>query len=222
MKNDRKYAACFTPFHWDAEAADMTTEKARALGVDPPLKVCSTKNPFLNKTFEYFLISSDQSLSSMKPGGHSWQVGERPEGMTYGRRPKGVFPDDPYDMMAQSSLLDASPHYHTFDEYYIWAGVEPFNRNGKLPGTVELWLGCGEQAECYEIDEPTIVRIPAGLIHGPTTFKNITAPMLHIVVMDNPIQTNQHVRILPPEYERWECNTDKNCHTLGQEKGEKC
>lgn len=176
MKNDRKYAQCFASFKWDADAAGMTTEKALKLGFDPPLKVSARHNPMMKMNFEFFLFSEDTSISSMKPGGHSWQAGERPAGMTYGRRPHGLFPDDPMDVMAMSFLLDASPMYHTFDEYYLISGAEPCKRSEKLPGTVEIWLGCGEQAECYEITEPTCVYIPAGLVHGPTVFKGLTAP----------------------------------------------
>ncbi len=219
MKNDRKYEKCFAPFKWDVDAEGMTPEQAERLGVDPPLKVSARHNPMLKMNFEQFLFSSDQSISSMKPGGHSWQAGERPDGMTYGRRPHGLFPDDPYDVMAMSSLLDASPMYHTFDEYYLITGIEPFHRSEKLPGTVEIWLGCGEQAECYEIDEPTCVMIPAGLVHGPTVFKNLTAPIMFTVVMDNPIQTNQHVRILPPEFVLPMSATDQNTQELNEKTG---
>lgn len=219
MKNDRKYEKCFTKIGWDLEAKGMTPETAKELGVDPPLKVSARHNPILKMNFEYFLFSSDQTISSCKPGGHSWQAGDRIPGLTYGRRPEGLFPDDPYDIMGRTSMLDASPMYHTFDEYYMLAGVTPFERSEKLPGEVEIWLGVGEQAEQYIITEPTLVYIPAGLVHGPTCFKNLTAPIAMFVIMDNPIQTNCHVRILPPEFVLPVSETDKKLAQIGKEKG---
>jgi hypothetical protein len=190
-----KYAHLLCKAGWGPEVEGMTVEMAQKLGVDPPIVVDSRDMPGLQVHFEYFCMQGDQSLSSMKPGGHSWMTGERPKGMTYGRRPDGLFaPDD------ETSILDASPHYHLYDEYYLITGTKPFHRHDDLGGEVEIWLGCGEQAEQYFIHEPCLIHLVPGLVHGPTIFRNVTSPINFFVFFNHPRLQNQHVRMTHPAY----------------------
>ena len=55
---------------------------------------------------------------------------------------------------------------------------------------IEMCLGEGEEQEKYLITEPTVVRIPAGVYHGPLEYKRIGKPVTFISVF------------LAPEYKR--------------------
>jgi hypothetical protein len=112
---------------------------------------------------------------------------------------KSVFAEDD-----DTSMLDHSPMYHNYREIYLYNGTNPDDPKD-LGGEVELWLGCGDQAEKYMINEPTCVYIPPGLMHTASIVRRIDRPdrpIIHTIFFDAPRLSNQHVRLLPPELER--------------------
>jgi len=72
-------------------------------------------------------------------------------------------------------FIDPYPHKHPVDEYLAFLG-----RPGHLydwDAHIEFTLGLGDEAELYNIDEPTIVRIPANTWHCPLNFIRIGKPV---------------------------------------------
>jgi hypothetical protein len=72
-------------------------------------------------------------------------------------------------------LFDRIPHSHDFDEFLCFLGGNLENIFD-FDATIELSMG--EEEELYLIEQPTIVYIPAGLVHTPLTFKTINKPVL--------------------------------------------
>jgi len=45
---------------------------------------------------------------------------------------------------------------------------------------VEAEILLGEEGEKHEIDAPTVVHIPKGLMHGPLKFKRVDKPIVFL------------------------------------------
>jgi hypothetical protein len=67
------------------------------------------------------------------------------------------------------------PHVHAYPEVQFFVGLDTANIN-YLGAEVEMCLG--KEQETYSFAEPTVVVIPPGLPHGPTTTKRIYSPCL--------------------------------------------
>ena len=72
-------------------------------------------------------------------------------------------------------LFDRIPHAHDFDEFLCFLGGDLKNMFD-FDATIELHMG--EEKELYLIERPTVVYIPAGLVHTPLTFKRVDKPVL--------------------------------------------
>ena len=86
-------------------------------------------------------------------------------------------------------LFDRIPHTHDFDEYLCFLGGDlrdPFD----FDATVELSMG--DAGEVCLIERATIVRVPAGLVHTPLTFKRVDKPVLF-----------QPIALTPDYYSNW-------------------
>ncbi|MDR0839268.1 MAG: hypothetical protein LBN99_06455 [Oscillospiraceae bacterium] len=80
-----------------------------------------------------------------------------------------------FGLVTAPGVVDPYPHRHYADEYLIF-GSETLNSKD-WDAHVELTLGIGDDAETYSIDEPTTVRIPAGIWHCPLNFVRVTKPV---------------------------------------------
>jgi len=74
-----------------------------------------------------------------------------------------------------------SPHYHTFDEMFIWVGSDPKNPND-LGAEVEFWLGTGADRDKVTFNTSTLVLVPKGLHHLPIEYKKVTRPVVHMTI----------------------------------------
>ncbi|MBN1643679.1 MAG: hypothetical protein JW856_02510 [Dehalococcoidales bacterium] len=72
-------------------------------------------------------------------------------------------------------LFDRIPHTHKFDEFLCFLGGNLENIFD-FDATIELSMGT--ECEVFLIEKPTVVYIPAGLVHTPLTFKRIAKPVL--------------------------------------------
>lgn len=72
-------------------------------------------------------------------------------------------------------LFDRIPHKHPFDEFLCFMGGDPRDIFD-FDATIELYMG--EEEELYLIEKPTVVHVPAGLVHTPLTFKRVDKPVL--------------------------------------------
>ena len=79
-----------------------------------------------------------------------------------------------FQIFVKPFFLDRTPHIHPVEEYLIFLG-------GTFPNVfefdAEISLCMGEEMEEYIITEPTIVRIPAGVMHCPLNFKRVDKPI---------------------------------------------
>jgi mannose-6-phosphate isomerase-like protein (cupin superfamily) len=81
-------------------------------------------------------------------------------------------------------------HKHAdFDQFLFFLGGDVKNVTD-FDAEIEMCLGLGEEQEKYVITEPTVVRVPAGVYHGPLDYKRIGKPVTFISVF------------LAPEYKR--------------------
>jgi hypothetical protein len=65
------------------------------------------------------------------------------------------------------------PHTHPYPECLVFVGLDSANLN-YLGAEIEICLG--EEQEAYTFDEPTIVIVPAGMLHCPLTTKRVWSP----------------------------------------------
>jgi hypothetical protein len=69
------------------------------------------------------------------------------------------------------------PHRHDHDQFLIFMGANPMDVRD-FGAEVELFLG--EEGERHIIDQPAIVHIPAGLMHGPLEYRRIDRPIVFL------------------------------------------
>lgn len=94
------------------------------------------------------------------------------------------------------------PHAHCVDEIYMFVGTNPEDV-WDLGGTLEIWLGEGEDAEKFLIDRPTAIHIPAGLVHMPWVIRELHRNFLMIAMPMCPQLNDSYVAVnnLPPSIE---------------------
>ena len=94
------------------------------------------------------------------------------------------------------------PHTHYADEMYILMGTDHENPLD-LGGVFELWIGEGEEAQCFVIDKATVFRIPAGTVHLPLRVRELRRPFIFIAMPLAPIMHDASVcEVLPPGLEK--------------------
>lgn len=84
-------------------------------------------------------------------------------------------------LIREPVFLDPYPHKHEADEYLAFLG--PPTDRFDFRAHIEFTMGLEEDAELYEIDEPTIVRIPAGTWHCPLNFIRVDSPIFFQVAL---------------------------------------
>jgi mannose-6-phosphate isomerase-like protein (cupin superfamily) len=80
-----------------------------------------------------------------------------------------------YDIVLKEGEIGKEPHmHHAVEEYFIFSGSD-VSHFFEFGAEVEFLLGDDpDHLEAYTITEPTVVRIPAGLWHGPITVKKLS------------------------------------------------
>ena len=74
-------------------------------------------------------------------------------------------------------VLVKEPHAHDFEQFYFFFGADLANIK-EFEAEVEFSLG--EEIEKHIIDTPTTVHVPAGMVHGPMSFRKVTKPIIFI------------------------------------------
>jgi len=186
-----KYGKYLAEIGWGPESRNLTREEVVEKRITPPIIGDGFNLPTATHHIESWIIPEPKAFSAMSPKGGIHKHLDC--------RPPGMFADDD-----ETSMLDNSPHYHTYDEVYLFTGTNPYD-NLDLGGEVELWLGLGDQAEKFTFTKPTMVHIPAGLVHGPLVFRKVNdsaRPISWVVFYDSPVLSNVHVRMLPPGFKQ--------------------
>jgi hypothetical protein len=110
-------------------------------------------------------------------------------------------------LVTEPIFIDPYPHRHPADEYLAFLG-----RPGHVfdwDAHVEFTLGLGDDAELYNIDEPTIVRIPANMWHCPLNFIRIGKPIFFQVSVEHGIFGGTYM--MPDGIQELEYNGQIDC-----------
>lgn len=73
----------------------------------------------------------------------------------------------------------AEPHTHDFDEIFHFFGADA-NDISDFDAVIELTIG--KELEVHTITEPTIVYVPAGMLHAPINIKIVNKPLIFMNV----------------------------------------
>ena len=88
-----------------------------------------------------------------------------------------------FQVFIKPFFLDRIPHSHNEDEYLVFLGGI-FPNLFDFDADIELTIGkIGVDAEIYHINEPSIVRIPAGIYHCPINFTRVDMPLFFQAIL---------------------------------------
>jgi len=91
------------------------------------------------------------------------------------------------------------PHKHHKHEYFLFYSTDPEHPDD-IGGTVEFWLGAGDEAEQYIITKPTVVVCPPNVVHLPEGFRGYHGLNAATVIYDSQLWSVQEVEELPPGF----------------------
>lgn len=91
---------------------------------------------------------------------------------------------------------DFNPHKHDYEEIFLFLGTDPAD-TGILGAEIEFWLGEGDELEKVLINTSSAVYVPAGLAHFPQIWKNVTRPVMTMVIM--PTTGERNLQMIPME-----------------------
>jgi hypothetical protein len=92
----------------------------------------------------------------------------------------GVYCDKPFVMIKGS-------HVHLYDDYLFFWGSNPRDID-EFDAEIELYMGKENDQEKHLINKPTIVFIPAGIVHCPLKFVKINKPVFFLHIMDHSVE----------------------------------
>jgi hypothetical protein len=78
--------------------------------------------------------------------------------------------------------VDFVPHKHDYEEIFLFLGTDP-NNTANLGAEVEFWLGEGDSLEKAVFTTSSAVYVAPGVAHFPQIWKNVTRPVMTMVVM---------------------------------------
>lgn len=92
------------------------------------------------------------------------------------------------------------PHVHDFDEIFHFFGADASDITD-FQAEVELYVG--EEGEKHVITCPTIIYMPAGLMHCPLNYKVVEKPIIFINLAftkeyEKTMQTGEKLKMGPP------------------------
>jgi hypothetical protein len=88
---------------------------------------------------------------------------------------------------------------HGVMETYIFIGTDKDNQED-LGGSVEFWIGEGEEAEEYIIDKPTVILVPRNTLHMPIYVREMRNPFVMISILDTPLMAALPKPVFPPDF----------------------
>ncbi len=82
-----------------------------------------------------------------------------------------------YNIVQKECTIGEAHMHHAVEEYLFFTGAD-ISKFFEFDAEIEISLGEDpEHMETYTITEPTVVRVPAGLWHGPVVVKRLGAPI---------------------------------------------
>jgi hypothetical protein len=88
-----------------------------------------------------------------------------------------------WNCITEPLLMVSDPHTHDFDQFLHFFNADSLHI-ADFPADVEITLG--EELEKHIITEPTVLHIPAGLLHAPLNFKRVDKPVIFMNVALTP------------------------------------
>jgi hypothetical protein len=102
------------------------------------------------------------------------------QGPTFGLRGARVIPgagaNFGWNVVMKPLFLDKIPHTHQGDEYLFFLGAQIPDCFSTFDAEIDFTIG--EEQEKYLITQPTLIFIPAGLLHTPLHFRVINKPVM--------------------------------------------
>ena len=93
-------------------------------------------------------------------------VGEKNYSMTWNR-------------VTEAFVMVKDPHTHDFDQFLHFFNADS-EHIADFPAEIEITLG--EELEKHLITGPTVLHVPAGVLHGPLEFKRVDGPVVFMNV----------------------------------------
>ena len=88
------------------------------------------------------------------------------------------------------------PHKHDYDEIFLFLGTDPQDTS-KLGAEVEFWLGEGEDRDKVVLTTSSAVYVAPGVAHFPQIWKNVTRPVMIMVIM--PTVGERNLELVPKD-----------------------
>ncbi|OFW56447.1 MAG: hypothetical protein A2133_11485 [Actinobacteria bacterium RBG_16_64_13] len=88
-----------------------------------------------------------------------------------------------WNCITEPFLMVNDPHTHDFDQFLHFFNADSLHI-ADFPAEVEITLG--EELEKHVITEPTVLHIPAGMLHAPLNFKRVDKPVIFMNVAFTP------------------------------------
>ena len=92
-----------------------------------------------------------------------------------------------WQLFVKPMYLEREPHTHDADEYLIFLGGELPDLFSSFKAEIDFCIG--EEQEEHLIDKPTIIFIPAGMVHCPLNFRKVDKPILFHAILLTPLFT---------------------------------
>jgi hypothetical protein len=99
----------------------------------------------------------------------------------------------------EGKMIYDVPHRHLSEELFMFTSSkleDPDNLDGEL----EYWLGEGKEAEQFIITQPTVVLVPAGMVHCPIYFRKVNRPIFMTVIGLAPMWYREDSKEFPPNF----------------------
>ena len=96
--------------------------------------------------------------------------------------------------------IQSLPHLHDTPETYVFMNTDP-DHPEDLGGTIEFWLGEGDEAKMFTITKPTVLIVPPLTVHMPIWVKEVRKPIIMNAILDSAIWTVSYTDVFPPAFD---------------------
>lgn len=103
-------------------------------------------------------------------------------------------------MYYQEYQARSQPHIHDSLETYVFIPVNP-DHPEELGGTVEFWIGEGDDAKKIIINKPTVLLVPPNTVHLPMYIQEQHDPFIILSVLDTPQWNVFYTSTFPADFE---------------------
>ena len=94
-----------------------------------------------------------------------------------------------WNCIKEPFVMVDNPHAHDFDQFLHFYGA---NSDDIADFDAVVEMSMGEELEVHTITEPTVLHIPAGMIHCPLEFKVVNKPIIFMNVAMTPEYIKVH------------------------------